>query len=540
MTIDTPAWVRDAVFYQIFPDRFAASARVVKPGPLEPWSAPPTRDGFKGGDLRGITEHLDDLQELGITALYLTPVFQSASNHRYHAYDYLAVDPLLGGTDALRELLDACHARDMRVVLDGVFNHAGRGCWPFHHVLENGAASPYRDWFMFDQTALDAGRPVRAYPTADERRALEAGGSVEEHMAGAVSLRQLGYRAWWDHPALPKWNIANPHAREYLLGVAEHWTRFGIDGWRLDVPEEIDDPDFWREFRRRVRAINPDAYLVGEIWHEAPAWLQGDRFDALMNYPLLEAVLGFAAGRHLDRATIAQQAELSRTVAPLDAAGFAERLRRTLTAYDPAVVAAQLNLLDSHDTPRFVSMAGGDRAALRLAMLLQMTLPGAPCIYYGDEIGMEGRADPDCRRAFSWNRSSWDADLRGFVRRVIALRRAHPALRAEGSFRTVAARGMTHVHLRGGGGELFVVAINAGEAADRIELALPEAAGRTLVVEALPGWTTPAGGGHVAVESVGAGRHALGSAEIGPIGVGAGPVVIEVLGRAGLVLRAVD
>jgi cyclomaltodextrinase len=540
MTIDTPAWVQDAVFYQIFPDRFAASARVVKPGPLEPWSAPPTRHGFKGGDLPGITEHLDDLQELGITALYLTPIFQSASNHRYHAYDYLAVDPLLGGTDALRELLDACHARGMRVVLDGVFNHAGRGCWPFHHVLENGAASPYRDWFIFDQAALDAGRPVRAYPTADERRALEAGGSVEEHMAGAVSLRQLGYRAWWDHPALPKWNIANPHVREYLLGVAEHWTRFGIDGWRLDVPEEIDDPDFWREFRRRVRAINPDAYLVGEIWHEAPAWLQGDRFDALMNYPLLEAVLGFTAGRHLDRATIAQQAELSRTVAPLDAAGFAERLRRALTAYDPAVVAVQLNLLDSHDTPRFVSMAGGDRAALRLALLLVMTLPGAPCIYYGDEIGMEGRADPDCRRAFPWDRSSWDADLRGFVRRVIALRRAHPALRAAGSFRTVAARGMTHVHLRGGGGELFVVAINAGEAADRIELPLPEAAGRTLVADALLGWSTPAGGGDGAVESVGAGRRALGSAEIGSIEVGAGPVVIEVPGRTGLVLRAVD
>ena len=138
MTVDTPAWVRDAIFYQIFPDRFAASERVRKPGPLEPWDTPPTVDGFKGGDLRGILQHLDDLTDLGVNAIYLTPIFTSASNHRYHTYDYLAVDPLLGGDAALRELLDAAHGRGMRVVLDGVFNHCGCGFWPFHHVLESG------------------------------------------------------------------------------------------------------------------------------------------------------------------------------------------------------------------------------------------------------------------------------------------------------------------------------------------------------------------------------------------------------------------
>ena len=154
MSIDTPDWVRDAVFYQIFPDRFAASDLVVKPGPLEDWDAPPTTHGFKGGDLLGIVEHLPYLTDLGITALYLTPIFSSASNHRYHTYDYLAVDPLLGGDAALRTLLDAAHARGMRVVLDGVFNHTGRGFWPFHHVLEAGAASPYRSWFHLDDAAL--------------------------------------------------------------------------------------------------------------------------------------------------------------------------------------------------------------------------------------------------------------------------------------------------------------------------------------------------------------------------------------------------
>ena len=150
MTIETPAWVRDAVFYQIFPDRFAISDRVVKPGPLEPWDSPPTVHGFKGGDLLGIVEHLDHVQAVGANAIYLNPVFNSASNHRYHTYDYMAVDPLLGSDAALRELLDACHARGIRVVLDGVFNHASRGFFPFNHVLESGKASPYRDWFYFN------------------------------------------------------------------------------------------------------------------------------------------------------------------------------------------------------------------------------------------------------------------------------------------------------------------------------------------------------------------------------------------------------
>ena len=164
MSADSPAWVRDAVFYQIFPDRFAVSKRVAKPGRLEPWDTPPTVHGFKGGDLLGVAEHLDYLADLGINALYLTPIFASASNHRYHTYDYLAVDPLLGGDEALRELLDAAHDRGMRVILDGVFNHTGRGFWPFHHVLETGASSPYRGWFHLDDAALDAGKPLLAYP----------------------------------------------------------------------------------------------------------------------------------------------------------------------------------------------------------------------------------------------------------------------------------------------------------------------------------------------------------------------------------------
>lgn len=472
----TPDWVQDAVFYQVFPDRFAMSERVARPGPLEPWDASPTHHGFKGGDLLGIVERLDHIAGLGANALYLTPIFASASNHRYHTCDYYRVDPLLGGDEALRELLDACHARDMRVVLDGVFNHAGRGFWPFHHVVENGAGSPYVDWFHLDHERLAAGNRLRPYPTSHERRAMEAEAGSPEHRRGDASLRHLGYRAWCDLPALPKLNTDNRHMREHLLGAAEHWLRFGIDGWRLDVAEEI-DAGFWREFRQRVRAVNPEAYIVAEIWREKPEWLTGDTFDALMNYPLTEALISFTAGRHLDQAVVAAQHEYRDFVRPLDGPAFAERLEHIVTMYRPEAVAAQLNLLGSHDTPRYLTVCGGDRRSLMLATLAQMTLPGAPCIYYGDEVGLRGSHDPDCRRAFPWREEAWDTELLEFVRRVTRQRRTTAALR-RGTYRTLAAGGAAVVYGRFGpaDGDRAIIALNAGEEAVELEFALPSAA----------------------------------------------------------------
>ena len=464
---DVPAWVRDAVFYQVFPDRFAGSPRVPKPGPLEPWDAPPTNYGFKGGDLLGIVEHLDHIESLGVNALYLTPVFQSASNHRYHTYDYLQVDPLLGGNAALRELLDAAHARGMRVILDGVFNHTGRGFWPFHHVLETGAGSPYRNWFLFDEAALARGLPPNAYPAGRMRSGVATdepvpGETERDAGADASSARsRLGYEAWWGMPALPKLNIDEPAVREYVWGVAEHWLRFGIDGWRLDVPAEINDPPFWAEFRRRCRAVNPEAYLVGEIWHVAPEWLAGDRFDALMNYPLAEAIIGYVGGRSLNDALLRSHHEYGQTER-LDGAGFAARLGELSAAYAPETVAAQLNLLDSHDTPRAFSLFGGDREAMELAVLLQATLPGAPCTYYGDEIGLLGGIDPDSRRAFPWDEGRWDAELLASVRAAFALRRAEPALRADG-VDVLATTGDALLFLRRSGDRRLAVAVNAGE-----------------------------------------------------------------------------
>ena len=468
MTADTPGWVRDAVFYEIFPDRFAASDRVPKPGPLEPWDAPPTRHGFKGGDLLGIVEHLDYLEDLGVTALYLTPIFQSASNHRYHAYDYLKVDPMLGGDEALRALLDAAHGRGMRVILDGVFNHSGRGFWPFHHVLENGASSPYRRWFHIDDEALDAGRPLLAYPSP------------------GTPSSELGYLAWWGMPALPKLNTREPDVREYLLTVAEHWLRFGIDGWRLDVPEEIEDESFWPAFRERCRAVRQDAYLVGEIWHVAPEWLRGDRFDALMGYPLAYAAMGFAGGSRLDMAVVHGHPEYALNIEPLDGLAFAGRLTDLLAAYEPEAVAAQLNMLGSHDTPRLRTVLGDDVTGIRLATLIQMTLPGAPCVYYGDEIGMTGGNDPDCRRAFTWDERSWDHELHSFVRSLARERQLDATLRTD-HVEILAASGGAVAYQRRLGDARTIVAINAGDDSMRLDLGLDLPDGTALTSVDLPG-----------------------------------------------------
>ena len=436
--IKTPEWVKDAVFYQIFPDRFARSARLRHPPgiALKPWRSPPSEQGFQGGDLLGIVDRLDYLGDLGVTALYLNPVFTSASNHRYHTYDYMQVDPLLGGNDALRELLDAAHARGIRVVLDGVFNHTGRGFWAFHHLLENGPRSPYVDWYF-----------VKAWPL--------------HPYAPRGEKKPLNYECWWNLPALPKLNVRNPGVREHLLHVARHWIDFGIDGWRLDVPEEIDDPEFWRSFRATVKEGDPEAYLVGEIWNEAPDWLEGDRFDAVMNYPLSRAAHGFFGARTLARGYRPGGHELK----PLDAAAFGNEIDRVMSLYPEDVTLAQLNVLDSHDTARLLWAFGGDKSALSLCVVFQMTMPGAPCVYYGDEIGMTGGPDPDCRRAFPWeDRAGWDEGLLDVYKRAIAMRREHAVLR-RGSFRRMAARDDLYAFHRSLGGCEAVVALNAGSGA---------------------------------------------------------------------------
>ncbi len=440
---ETPDWVRDAIFYQIFPDRFAQSTRVTKAGHLQPWGAPPTPHGYQGGDLLGVSERLDYLNDLGINAIYFTPVFQSASNHRYHTHDYEQVDPMLGGNEALRELIDKAHDRGIRIVLDGVFNHASRGFFQFNDILENGRESAYVDWFsIFDF-------PVNAY---DEKK-------------------RPNYAAWWNLHALPKFRTETPAVREFIFRVARRWIDFGIDGWRLDVPSEIDDLDFWREFRTRVKEGNPESYIVGEIWEDGSRWLQGDMFDAVMNYIFTRSCLAFFISEKRDRTNLAP--DPLRSPQRVDASQFAQNIEALQGIYHPNVTAVMLNLIGSHDMARFGTLADDDLDALKLATLFQMTYPGAPCIYYGDEIGMLGGHDPECRGAFSWDQATWNQDLLAFFRKVIHLRRDRRVFR-RGRYQVIDARGDCFSFARVDDHESAVIILNVGESATTLDLEIPE------------------------------------------------------------------
>jgi glycosidase len=380
-----PAWVQDAVFYQIFPERFANGDLHNDPSGAVPWDTPPTRENFFGGDLQGILDHLDYIADLGATALYLTPVFAAASSHKYDTSDYLAVDPAFGSTDLLRRLVAACHARGLRVVLDAVFNHCGDSFWAFQDVVARGAASSYADWFH------DITYPVQFDPP---------------------SYQTCGGAAF-----LPKLNLGNHAVREHLLHVARYWIETcDIDGWRLDVPWKAPF-DFWRKFRAAVKAIKPDAYIVGETWRDTAHWLAGDTCDGVMNYPLRDYILDYCVRDTMD-------AE--------DFDHFTARLR----AENGPAGAPCLNLLGSHDTPRLMTLCGGNVHRARLAAVMQFTLPGAPMVYYGDEIGMLGENDPDCRRTMRWDPAQWNEDMVSAIRTLSGARRDHAALR-RGSVETL-------------------------------------------------------------------------------------------------------
>ena len=250
--------------------------------------------------------------------------------------------------------------------------------------------------------------------------------------------------------------------RAFIFDVAEYWIRFGIDGWRLDVPAEIDDDSFWQEFRSRIKAINPEAYIVGEIWEESQRWLQGDQFDAVINYQLTLSSLGFFTGKHLDLQVTRHVGGYRNRIRHLTGTEFAAQIDHVLNLYDPTINQVQLNLLDSHNTPRFLTSASGDLASFEMAMLFMFTCPGAPCIYYGDEIGLDGCQDPECRRSFPWDDSKWNNSLLKYTKACISLRHTHPALR-RGSYQPLYSSEDVYVFLRRQDDETLFIAFNVGD-----------------------------------------------------------------------------
>lgn len=377
----TPSWVKDAVFYQIFPERFANGDPANDPPGTEPWGGEPGYTNFFGGDLDGIRLNLDHLAELGITALYLTPVFMAPSNHKYDTADYRNIDPAFGSEAALKALVKACHARGLKIVLDAVFNHCGVTFPPFQDVIRNGEGSRYKDWFHIRDWPIRVNDGVPSYHTF----AFEA--------------------------TMPKLNTEHPEVREYLLETAEYWIReVGIDGWRLDVANEVDH-GFWRAFRERVKRANPEDYILGEVWHDSIPWLQGDQFDGVMNYPYSRAVLDYFV------------------FGSLDARRFADRIGGLLARYPKQANEACLNLLGSHDTVRLLTLCEGDKRRMGRALAFLFTSVGVPCVYYGDEVGLDGEFDPYNRKCMEWAPDKQDRTLFELVKGLIRIRKQYACLR---------------------------------------------------------------------------------------------------------------
>ncbi len=386
-----PAWVRDTVWYQIFPERFANGNPDNDPEGTLPWgSAEPTSTNFFGGDFEGVIKHIDHLVKLGVTGLYFTPIFKATSNHKYDTIDYMEIDPQFGDKETFKRLVQVCHDNGIKVMLDAVFNHSGFYFPQFQDVLENGENSKYKDWFYIWDF------PVQTEPKPN-------------------------YDTFAFTHMMPKLNTSHPEVREYLLEVGRYWVReFDIDGWRLDVANEVSH-DFWREFRKEVKAIKPDVYILGEIWHDSMPWLQGDQFDAVMNYPYTSAAIQFFAHE------------------AIKAEEFAYKTTDALLMYQDNATEVAFNLLGSHDTPRILTVCGENKAKVKQLFTFLLSSPGSPCIYYGDEIGMAGGMDPGCRECMIWEEEKQDKDLLGFISHLIQLRKENPAFGNKGTFRFIDA-----------------------------------------------------------------------------------------------------
>ncbi|MEX0698250.1 MAG: glycoside hydrolase family 13 protein [Acidimicrobiia bacterium] len=459
-SMEIPEWVRGAVIYQIYPDRFANGNPGNDPHDTDPWGSPPHSRRFQGGDLQGVTAHLDYLTGLGVDLIYLNPIFASPSNHRYDVTDYHQVDPILGGNEALRELVEAAHGRGMRVIVDASFNHCHPLFFAFQDLIRNGPDSGYRNWFVVNDwpVRIKVRPPVKGWrkewlPVWSEQTGLDL-----DYVDDPGPPLETTYESWYGVPTMPRINLADPQARHYMLEVATDWVGdAGIDGWRMDVARYV-DPDFWVDFRRAVKSVNPGAYLVGEFMGDVGRWLQGDCFDATMNYTFRDIALRFLAREEID------------------AAGALDGLARLWAQYAWPVTLANQNLIGSHDTPRFLSVAGNKTWRLRLATILQMTYPGAPGLYYGDEIGLTGDDDPGSRGAFRWEPDPGSHPIVAVISSLSDLRRRHPAL-ARGGWRALPSEGHLLAFERRFDGERLAVVLNRG-GSRRVDL--PVSGGRLL------------------------------------------------------------
>ena len=384
-----PAWAKDMVMYHIFPDSFATDKNYISKVPVTMGvtKCDGTTADVKsnlGGNLRGIIANLDYLKELGVNCIYLNPVFVANSYHKYDTADYMDIDPCFGTKQDMKELVAACHSRGIRVLFDGVFNHCGPDFFAFVDVLKNGSKSKYYDWFYDMPDKVEYKNPPN-------------------------------YAAFAYVKEMPKLNTSNPELREYLINVGTYWIReVGIDGWRLDVANEIDH-DFWRHFKTAIRKEKPDALMIGEIWEASWVWLMGAQMDSTMNYRFTYLCTDFFAKQ------------------VMSVTEFDESVQRMIYRYPREVSLAQMNFLDSHDVPRFLSLCEGDRRRMRLAFFYLIMGYGIPSIFYGDEYYLDGYKESEYRQPMPWLKP--DNAYEDF-KRWISFRHENSAIR-NGSYKTV-------------------------------------------------------------------------------------------------------
>ena len=409
-----PDWVKDAVIYNIFPDSFATSRRFISGKPCErEWNDEKTY-GKLGGTIKGITENVDYLLELGINCIYINPLFAAGEYHKYDLIDYYNVDPCFGTNADFSEMVNTLHKNGIRIIVDIVLNHCGWHFFAFNDVVKNGKDSKYTDWFY----RLEF--PVIRPDNWDEIPSYEC-----------FAYERL----------MPKLNTANPEVIAYFCDVCRHWLRqYDIDGWRLDVADETNN-DFWRMFKKAAQEVKPDAFLIGEVWVNANHWLDGSMFHSSMNYDFRKHCRDFFAK------------------GDIDAKDFNSRLTNMLTRYRKNMLYAQLNLLDSHDVSRFFSLCGKDKRRLKLAVLFMMCFVGIPSIFYGDEQGLSGLLECEYRQPMLWN---GDQDLFKFYQDVIRLRKENPAL-CHGDYKTIFAKGFILVFSRTYQDNAVIITMNAGK-----------------------------------------------------------------------------
>ncbi|MDR2661346.1 MAG: glycoside hydrolase family 13 protein [Lactobacillaceae bacterium] len=390
--VQIPEWIKSTVWYQIFPERFANGDKSNDPKNVRDWDSTihPQREDYFGGDLQGIIDHLDHLVDLGINGLYLTPVFKSPTNHKYATTDYLEIDPDFGDKNKFQELVSKAHDRQIKVMIDAVFNHNGGDSFQWQDILRKQEHSKFKDWFHIHSF------PVYQKPTELEYR-------IDKNYDTFA----------WDIN-MPKWNTANPEVIDYLLDVATYWIKeFDIDAWRLDVANEVDHA-FWRKFRTAVDKVKPDFFVLGEIWHSSQPWLNGYEFDSVMNYSLTNVINHFFLLDDMNREQ------------------FISDYNDQIMMYRDQTNQALFNLLDSHDVPRVKTLAKENMNKVKAALTFLFLHPGTPDIYYGTEYAMTGDQDPDNRKPMVWDTKLQDLNMCQFTKDLIAFRKNNYKILSEG------------------------------------------------------------------------------------------------------------